>query len=110
MTIQLSPDQEEILRRKLQLAQEIVAASDQKEAKRLANDKNDWLVEGLNGGRMGLSMVARAVIALAKPQYREREIGNVQEEDRELFLHLLGHPTMVALGEVAKPMSRKLLD
>ena len=101
--MKLTQDEAEVLRRHVQLAKDIVACGEPDEARRLAEERNAGLSEGLDRGRLSLTVIAASV--------RAATVGSVNPKNsrRDLIVQVMALPQIVELADLARDMKPLLL-
>ena len=111
MTIQLTADEEIRLDRQLELGAQIANAPSKEEAKRLAAERNDWLTEGIDQGRLSLTMLARVARYVTLPSKLGAEhFKKLSKEQQELILFLVEHPKVKEFATHLDGIKTNLLD
>ena len=110
MTIQLTADEETRLDRQLELGAQIANASSKEEARRLAEERNAWLTEGIDPGRLTLPVLARLALFTHKPHNLKTErFTSLPKEQQELLLFLIEHPQNKAFANHLDGIKANLL-
>jgi hypothetical protein len=103
----LTKDEQETLRRHLDLSTRIANCGDPVEAKRLAKDENPTLSEGIKDrGRMTLTNIATVARYLVRPTHPDTR----NKKKRKLVEDLAALPEFQAMGENLDRMKALLLD